>query len=156
MTLWLPLARSSRLIVLGTALLVTAGCEPKSHEHRFVGTLADDSERREDDNSPYVIHTISLQEQHPVTVTMRADAFNTYLQVQAPNGAEAATNDDCHAGQPMEGSCVSFTTNQRGTYRIYANSLDDTGRGTYEILVTVAPRTVSQNVSSLHPATGIR
>lgn len=116
------------------AVLALTACASTA-DTKFEGALTDASERRAEDNSPVDLHTLKLKRGKQISITMRSEGFTPYLQVQGPDGTEAASNRSCVEGDPTSGSCAQFTTKEAGEYIIYANSLDDTGRGAYEIFV---------------------
>lgn len=124
--------------LLVAALAMTTACskkaEPISEKHE--GTLTDDDNRREEDNSPEDEYKISVKAGANVNVTMTSDEFDTYLLIAKPDGSEAGQNDDCKA-DPADGSCLTFTAPVSGTYTIYANTADADGRGAYVLNIDV-------------------
>lgn len=124
----------SLLVAPALAALALSACTSTA-DTQFSGTLTDASERRAEDNSPVDLHTLKLKRGKEISITMRAEGFTPYLQVQGPDGTETAANRPCVEGDPASGSCAQFTTREAGEYIIYANSLDESGRGSYEIFV---------------------
>ena len=107
----------------------------------FRGVLDDTDAMRE--GKPVDSYTFDVREGTEVTVTMTAEAFDTYLVVRAPGGQEW-TNDDFGDTRTSQ---VSFTPTARGTYTLLATAFSTDGRGPYEVRVRAVAATVVSTTS---------
>ncbi len=107
----------------------------------FRGVLDDNDAMRE--GKPVDTFTFDVREGTEVTVTMTAEAFDTYLVVRAPGGQEW-TNDDFGSTRTSQ---VSFTPAARGTYTLLATAFSTDGRGAYEVRVRAVAATVVSTFS---------
>lgn len=116
-----------RLLLLPALLLLAAPAFGQS----FSGELQDGDTSREGGNR-YDAYTFTLRDGQQAKVRMQSDAFDTYLIVKGPDGAEY-TNDD------FEGTSVSqveFVASKGGTWTVWASAFSDEGRGAYTVEVT--------------------
>lgn len=132
-----PVALSASLLAV---LAISAGCSKKANEsfkenHR--GELTDSDDKREEDQSPEDPYKLELKSGAVVTVTMKSDAFDTYVLAARPDGSEAGQNDDCGDDETTN-SCIKFTAMTNGTYTVFANTQDADGRGAYVLDIDVA------------------
>lgn len=102
---------------------------------KFYGELTDDDIRRNEDNSPVDYHDIDLVEGQNVYVRMEAlTPFSTFLLIATPNRTGGYINNNCMPGE-NEASCMRFTADQTGTYRLMANGAVEESRGKYVLWV---------------------
>ncbi|MCA0269560.1 MAG: hypothetical protein LCH53_10125 [Bacteroidetes bacterium] len=107
----------------------------------FTGELQDSDPTRDGGNR-YDAYTFTLRDGQQAKVRMQSDAFDTYLIVKGPDGAEFS-NDD------FEGTSVSqveFVASKGGTWTVWASAFSDSGRGAYSVDVT--PGKIAQIVTT--------
>lgn len=117
-----------RTALLASVLLLAA---MTARAQSFTGTLAD-GDKIFDAGQPYDSYTIDLAEAQQVTITMRSDAFDTWLLVEGPDGS-SFFNDDFE-GQTTT-SRITFVASAGGTWTIQAATYDASGRGDYSVEV---------------------
>jgi len=78
-------------------------------------------------------HEVKLVAGKRYLIDMTSGQFNTYLKLQDEQGDVLAENDD--TSRTNRNSRVEFTPKENGTYRIIATSLQQRGRGAYEVFV---------------------
>ena len=116
-----------RFFLLPALLLLVLPAAAQS----FTGELSDTDTAREGGNR-YDAYTFTLRDGQQAKVRMTSEAFDTYLVVKGPDGAEF-TNDD------FEGTSVSqveFVASKGGTWTVWASAFSDSGRGAYSVEVT--------------------
>jgi S1-C subfamily serine protease len=115
----------------------TTGTSPAQPTSGFIlneqGRLGPGSSILPEDGSFYQEHTFYGTAGQRVTITMESNEFDTYLILLGPNGELIDQNDD--AGPNTLNSRIVTTLPRTGTYRILANSFDNTGRGRYTLTV---------------------
>jgi hypothetical protein len=118
-------------------VLALAGCsDPQPSDRTLEGELTDTDRQYPQDQSYYDEYTVEAGEGWTITVEMRSTAFDTFLWLRTPSG-EAAQNDDT-PGMGRDSRIEHFTT-ERGTYTVWANSYDGTGRGPYTLRIVAEP-----------------
>jgi hypothetical protein len=121
-------------LVLALAL---AGCsEPQPSDRTLQGELTDTDPKVEQDNSPYDEYTVEAGEGWTITVEMRSTDFDTFLWLRPPSGQAVQEDDTPGMGRD---SRIELPTTERGTYTIWANSYDGTGRGRYTLRIVAQP-----------------
>ncbi|MEM1279822.1 MAG: CHAT domain-containing tetratricopeptide repeat protein [Cyanobacteria bacterium P01_H01_bin.152] len=85
--------------------------------------------------SLYDAYMFEGQAGQSVTIRLESQDFDTYLFFFDINGEQLASNDD--SGENTN-SQLSVTLTNEGTYQIFANAFDETGRGQYRLTVTEA------------------
>ncbi len=134
------------LTTLATIALALAGCtQPEPVDQTHHGELTDSDPKVEQDHSPYDAYTFDADEGWSIDVTMHSDAFDSYLWLIGPNGNPLVQDDDgMHEGSD---SRVVTTAPDRGTYTVWANSYDGSGRGAYTVRIQARPPTTNPNQS---------
>ena len=84
------------------------------------------------DNSLYDVYEFSGQQGQTVVISMTSDDFDTYLGLLGPDGSVVAENDDSNGTTDSQ---ITVSLPSSGTYTVIANSYDDTGRGSYYLVV---------------------
>jgi uncharacterized caspase-like protein len=84
------------------------------------------------DGSYYQPWKLSLRRGQSVTVTMRSNAFDTYLMVVEDGGGYSRNDDDSAGGTD---SRIAFTAPETGTYLVRANSVGTGSTGAYTLEV---------------------
>lgn len=97
------------------------------------GELGPASHVLSSDNSLYEEHYFEGRAGQTVTVMLQSNDFDTYLILVDPAGNVVGENDDMEPDN--YNSALTVTLPQNGTYRVIANSYDQTGRGNYTITV---------------------
>lgn len=126
-----------KLALVSLAIVALSACsDPEPYDQTHNGVLEDGDPRVQDDNSPYDEYTVEAGEGWTLTAEMRSEAFDAYLWVIAPNGQNQQNDDAEGLGRNAR---IVYTTPERGTYRVRANSFDDSGRGAYTLHITARP-----------------
>jgi serine protease Do len=101
------------------------------------GTLGPGSQVLQEDGSFYQEHVFQGTAGQRIAISMESSEFDTYLILFSPEGEVLDQNDDvCTSPSPeCLNSEISLTLPATGTYRIFANSYDSSGRGRYVINV---------------------
>ncbi|MEM9817581.1 MAG: tetratricopeptide repeat protein [Cyanobacteria bacterium P01_D01_bin.6] len=107
------------------------------------GDLAD-GDASFDNGSLYDVHTFQGQAGQIVQITLDSQDFDTYLLLNAPLGEQIAANDDGGSGTNAE---IVVQLPEDGVYRVLANAYDQTGRGNYRLVVSVASDAALQRAS---------
>jgi serine protease Do len=84
------------------------------------------------DNSLYDVYEFNGEQGQTVVITMTSDEFDTYLGLLGPDGTVVAENDDSNGTTDSQ---ISVQLPSSGTYTVIANAYDDTGRGSYYLVV---------------------
>lgn len=79
------------------------------------------------DGSLYDVYEFEGQAGQAITIRLESAEFDTYVLLTDADGERIAENDDVSASNTHSQLTVELTAN--GTYRIFANSYDETGRG---------------------------
>lgn len=87
----------------------------------------------QEDGSYYREHSFYGTSGQTVTIAMESNEFDTYLILLGPNGELIDQNDDAAPGNLN--SRLTVTLPRTGSYTIYANSYDSSGRGRYTLTV---------------------
>lgn len=66
-----------------------------------------------------------------VSISVTSDAFDTFLILTGPNGAQLLTDDD--SGGNLNALIESYALPDNGTYTVTVGSFDGTGRGVYTL-----------------------
>lgn len=106
---------------------------PTSVLLREQGVLGRGSQVLAEDGSYYDEYSFEGQTGQTVTISLESNEFDPYLIVLTPDGQLLAQNDDANAR--TTNSQIRVTLPMSGTYTIYANSYDSTGRGQYTLTV---------------------
>jgi tetratricopeptide (TPR) repeat protein len=88
-----------------------------------------------DDGSLYDIHPIEGQAGQAITIRLESNDFDTYLMLIDSEGQEIAANDDVSSSTTDSQLTVALPAD--GTYGVVANALDESGRGSYRLMVSV-------------------
>ncbi len=115
-------------------LLVFLLCAPLpvwAQVEHVSGTLSEADPKREY-GGRYDAYTVDLQAGQQVTVRMESSAFDTFLVLRSPNGAEE-TNDDYEGTQASQIQTVAVVP---GKYLVWASSFDESGQGAYTLVIT--------------------
>lgn len=121
------------------AALLLAGCDaPQPYDETHEGTLTDEDEKVEDDDSPFDNYPFEADEGWIITAEMRSDAFDSYLWLISPGGSSLQQDDDGF-GEGTLHSRITYTAPERGRYIVRANSRDGSGRGAYTLHITARP-----------------
>ncbi|MGD1905420.1 MAG: tetratricopeptide repeat protein, partial [Leptolyngbyaceae cyanobacterium] len=87
------------------------------------------------DGSLYDVHPFEGEAGQTVTIQLESSEFDTYLILTDAEGQALVENDDVSSGN--FNSALTYTLPSSGTYNAIANSYDASGRGSYQITVTV-------------------
>ena len=102
------------------------------------GALADGDAVLAVDGTLYDAYTIDLVEGATLVVTMQSTEVDPYVHVIAPDGRQLA-----HGGRPPDTTGreaeVIVVAPADGAYQIYANAVEQTMRGAYELHVVAEP-----------------
>ena len=88
------------------------------------------------DGSRFDLHQFAGIEGQTVTILLESDDFDPYLIVEDPSGERIGEHDDIDYDNDNLNALVALTLNRNGMYTIYTNSYDNTGFGTYTLLVS--------------------
>lgn len=97
------------------------------------GSLGPGSSVLEADGSFYQEHTFEGTAGQRVTISLESRDFDPYLILIGPDGQVIEENDD--ASPTNLNARLTVTLPQTGTYRVYANTYDSSGRGNYTLVV---------------------
>ncbi|HEY8431653.1 MAG TPA: hypothetical protein VIL20_24905 [Sandaracinaceae bacterium] len=130
--------RKTALTALSIVVLALVGCsDPEPYDQVHDGVLEDGDERVDQDDSPYDEYTFRAGKGWTVTVEMRSDEFDTFLWLFGPDGS-LLVHDDQVPGERTD-SRITHVAPSRGTYTVWANSYDATGRGPYTLHIMARP-----------------
>jgi hypothetical protein len=87
------------------------------------------------DGSFYDVYPFEGEAGQTITIQLESSDFDTYLLLTDADGQALIENDDVSSGN--FNSALTYTLPSSGTYNAIANSYDATGRGSYQITVTV-------------------
>lgn len=90
-----------------------------------------------DDNSLYASYSFEGRREQKVVVILSSNEFDPTVTLLDPKGEVVASNDDVTQG--FSDSYVSVTLPVDGTYTVVANAYDQTGAGTYSLIVVPIP-----------------
>lgn len=127
-------------LLVGTMMIPTVGVamtqSPGEKQNGVIleetGQLAAGDFVLESDNSLYDVYEFSGEQGQTVVITMTSDEFDTYLGLLGPSGEVVAENDDSNGTTDSE---IVVTLPTSGTYTVIANAYDQTGRGSYSLIV---------------------
>jgi len=97
------------------------------------GVLEEGDQIIQDDNSLYDKYTFQGRAGQSVTIQLNSDDFDTYLIVIGPRNQVLGENDD--SSRTNVSSQLVVTLPETGTYQVFANALDERGRGRYILRV---------------------
>lgn len=131
-----------RTVQLGAALLSLSltllGCSSAAPTDRTeTGTLTDDDTRWQADQSPYDEYTVEVGEGWTITGDLTSTEFDPYLWLIGPGGDSLVQDDD--GGGGTNAHFTHGPTTASGTYKVWANSYDGTGRGAYTLRIQATP-----------------
>jgi len=136
-------ARQTHLVRLAAVTLVALGIAATgtaNHQCGHSSTLAcsaavsgalSSADCRAPDGSYYDLWEFAGTSGQRVTIDISSNAFDTYLVLLDPSGAAVADNDD--ASGSTTNSRITFTLNATGTWKIVANSFDESEFGNYNL-----------------------
>lgn len=90
-----------------------------------------DNDRTLDDGSKFDEYTFTGSAGDRIVISMSSDAFDTYLSLRGPDGAEVANNDD--RGDGDTNSEINITLSTSGTFKIWANAYEAGSLGSYRL-----------------------
>ncbi|HEY9647496.1 MAG TPA: trypsin-like peptidase domain-containing protein [Chroococcidiopsis sp.] len=104
---------------------------------REEGALGANSQVLPDDNSRYEEYSFQGRQGQQVTIRLESNEFDPYLIVFGPDGQVLDQNDDsCTSATPgCLNSELVITLPANGTYRVFANAYDSSGRGRFLLTV---------------------
>lgn len=92
------------------------------------------------DGSRYDTHQFAGVEGQNVTVSLESDEFDPYLILEDPDGNRIGEHDDIDLDNGNLNALIAMSLESNGMYTVYTNSYDNTGFGTYTLLVSSAMR----------------
>ncbi|MGB7313831.1 MAG: tetratricopeptide repeat protein, partial [Nodosilinea sp.] len=106
-----------------------------------------------DDDSLYDAHAFAGRAGQTVAITLESIEFDTFLLLRDSEGNELVRNDDIDTEAGNYHSFISLTLPVDGTYQIWANGLDSTSRGRYQLTVV---ETTPEQAAPLLSAAAVR
>lgn len=100
---------------------------------RRQGSL-DEGDEQLGDGSFYEPHDFIGRTGQSVLIQMNSNAFDPYLLLYGPNGQKISENDD--TSQENRNSSIAVVLPTDGNYSVFANSYDESGRGSYTLTVS--------------------
>ena len=88
------------------------------------------------DGSRYDLHQFAGVEGQSVTISLESSEFDPYLILEDPNGNRVGEHDDIDIDSDNLNARIEMTLANNGIYNVYTNSYDDTGIGTYTLLIS--------------------
>ena len=92
-------------------------------------------------------YEVTLREGQFLCSDLVSDDFDAYLRVRAPDGTEAAVNDDCE--RTGTDACLSVEARQSGVYAVEVSSYEPTEGGEYALTSRLASRACDRRPASV-------
>jgi hypothetical protein len=106
-----------------------------TRNHEVSGVL-DQTDQRLDDGRLYDVRTFTVGAAEQVVITMRSDAFDTYLIVgQLAGGSFTALTENDDGGNDGTNSRIEFLAPAAGEYLVLASSIEQGQAGRYTLVV---------------------
>lgn len=112
-----------------------AQTEPTGNVLLDVEGVLEEGDLQDNNDSLYDVYLFEGQPGQSITIRLESQDFDTYLFLFDIDGERLASNDD--RGESTN-SQLSVTLTNEGTYQIFANAFDETGRGQYRLIITEA------------------
>lgn len=132
------------VLVVVACLLGALAFPVSAKQYKFEGSL-DAKDEKLDTDEYFDIHEIELKAGQLVRLTMRSEAFDTYLQINAPDEETNLWNDDI--SDEDYNSEIVFLVPFDGKWSIWATSTSAELTGAYEITVDVQNTKVDSTTS---------
>jgi hypothetical protein len=124
-------------IALIALTAVVAGCsKPDPVNMNETGALEAGDSTHPDDGSFYDEYKFKAAEGYTITVNMTSEAFDSYLHLRGPDGADLQQNDDVEPGNLN--SRITLTAPETGEYTVLANSRGAGETGAYTVTIVTA------------------